>query len=91
VATDPPFPSDLFDRFDVVSRHLAYLDRRFDDTNHRLGSTERTIVVLLDDLGVHVEVAIARSLRRQVAAIACVMACQLVVLVALLAGLHGWP
>jgi hypothetical protein len=88
VATDPPFPSDLLDRFDVVARHLAYLDRRFDDTNHRLGATEHTIVVLLDDLGTHVEGAIARSLRRQVAALACAVLCQLVVLVALVVGLY---
>jgi hypothetical protein len=95
VATDPPFPSDLLDRLDsrldTVARHLAYLDRRFDDTNRRLGSTEHTIVVLLDDLGAQVDGAVDRSLRRQVTALACAVLGQLVVLAALMAGLYWWP
>lgn len=90
VAPDTPFPPDLLDRLDTLDRHLAYLDRRFDDTNHRLGHTERTVVAVVDDIGLDFDAAIARSVRRQVTAVVCAALCQLVALVALMAALH-WP
>jgi hypothetical protein len=89
VAEHTPTPSDIHDRLDLLARQVAYLDRRFDDTNHRLVLTEQAIAAQGDDrvdravrdLGTYVEAAIIRSSRRQTAALAVTALGQLAVLV----------
>lgn len=93
VAPHAPTPSDIYERLDLVARQVAYLDRRFDDANHRLELTEQAVAARGDDrvdravrdLGVRIEAAAARSSRRQVAALVVTALGQLAVLVLLLA------
>lgn len=93
VAEHTPTPSDIHDRLDLIARQVAYLDRRFDDTNHRLVLTEQAIAAQGDDyvdravrdLGTRVEAAITRSSRRQMAALAVTALGQLAVLVIVIA------
>ena len=93
MAEHTPTPSDIHDRLDLVSRQLAYLDRRFDDTNHRLALTEQAVAAQGDDrvdravrdLGACIEAAIAHSSRRQTAALVVTALGQLALLVLVLA------
>lgn len=93
MAQHTPTLSDIYDRLDLVVRQVAYLDRRFDDANHRLELTEQAVAAQGDDrvdravrdLGARVEAAIAHSSRRQMAALVVTALGQLAVLVLVIA------
>jgi hypothetical protein len=93
VAPHAPTPSDIYERLDLVARQVAYLDRRFDDANHRLELTEQAVAARGDDradravgdLGARIEAVAARSYRLQVAALVVATLAQLAVLALLLA------
>lgn len=93
MAPHAPTPSDIYDRLDLVARQVAYLDRRFDDANHRLDLTGQAVAARGDDrvdravrdLADRIEATAARSSRHQLAALAVTALGQLAVLVLLLA------
>jgi hypothetical protein len=85
----PPDQPEILTRLDALGRHIAYLDRRFDDTNARLASGERRVTDAVDGVGDHIGTALARSSRRH-ALVACALAGQSVALLAL-AGAAAWP
>jgi hypothetical protein len=86
-----PDQPEVFDRLDAVTRHLAYLDRRFDDTNARLSQAHIGIVASIDEVGTHVDTALERSSRSHAATLAWALVGQFLALLALVAGIGAWP
>lgn len=90
VMTPAPDQPEVLDRLDIAVRHLTYLGRRFDDTNARLAQAEHHLAIAVDDIGTHVDTALARSSRRQALTLACGLVGQSLVLLALMAGIGAW-
>jgi len=86
-----PDQPEVFDRLDAVTRHLAYLDRRFDDTNARLSQAHIGIATAVDEVGTHVDTALERSSRSHAVALAWALAAQFLALLALVAAVRAWP
>ena len=91
MAHDPSPHAETLARFDAVARYLAYLDRRFDDTNHRLARAERSLVTAVDDVGAQVDTALARAARHHVTALVCAQLGQFFLVAAIVAASHLWP
>ena len=85
-----PDQPEILTRLDVLGRHLAYLDRRFDDSNARLAAAEHNVVAAVDGVGAHVDTALARSSRRHAFTLACALAGQSLAVLALAAA-TAWP